>query len=571
MPLLRNRKIDLLLAAALSVIGLLGASALVWAGVGHVDTRITDNSFNDWEPQISGNNVVWSGNTGEIYFYNGSTTSALTANSFVEFNPQISGNKAVWAGNGGPASSKEIYLYNGSTVTTLTVNSYNDVSPQISGNNIVWEGWNGPGGTPEIYLLDGADTTALTANAWFDENPQISGNNIVWQGAGGPAGTNEIYFYNGTSSTVTTLTANGLDDVDPQISGNNAVWYGTENTSWTSGIYFYNGTSSTVTTLTAGSYAYAPQISGNNVVWQDDNGPGNTSEIYFYNGSTTMALTNNSFDDDAPQISGNKVVWYGGDWTTGGREIYFFNGSTVTTITANSYNDVNPQIYGDTIVWQGAAGPGDSYEIFKAQIDEGLPSDPVVTGAWPAKDVWTNNNVVLVNFSGAADASTGVDGFSIEWSGSPSTVADAVKDREESAGSALSPALADGDRWFHLRTRDNAGNWTSTIHYGPFKIDAAKPTGSVKSPAKVKTAAKTARVRVSWSGSDSGSGVKTYDVGYRIGKRGRWKSWKTGATALRARFTAKTGKIYYFRARAKDAAGNTGAWSLVRRTVVRAL
>jgi beta-lactam-binding protein with PASTA domain len=33
-----------------------------------------------------------------------------------------------------------------------------------------------------------------------------------------------------------------------------------------------------------------------------------------------------------------------------------------------------------------------------------------------------------------------------------------------------SPALSNGSWYFHLRTRDNAGNWTATRHLGPFVI-----------------------------------------------------------------------------------------------------
>ena len=44
-----------------------------------------------------------------------------------------------------------------------------------------------------------------------------------------------------------------------------------------------------------------------------------------------------------------------------------------------------------------------------------------------------------------------------------------------------SPALADGSHYFHLRTRDNAGNWTSTVHLGPFVIDADPPETSIDS------------------------------------------------------------------------------------------
>ena len=91
--------------------------------------------------QISGNNVVWSwydsdSNDHEIYFWNGSTTTQVTNNSTYDYEPQISGNNVVWYGYDG--NDHEIYFWNGSTTTQVTNNSTEDYEPQISGNNVVW-------------------------------------------------------------------------------------------------------------------------------------------------------------------------------------------------------------------------------------------------------------------------------------------------------------------------------------------------------------------------------------------------------------------------------------------------
>ena len=44
--------------------------------------------------------------------------------------------------------------------------------------------------------------------------------------------------------------------------------------------------------------------------------------------------------------------------------------------------------------------------------------------------------------------------------------------------------LSEGDNWFHLRTRDGAGNWTTdTLHLGPFKVDTVLPTVVISMPA----------------------------------------------------------------------------------------
>lgn len=63
---------------------------------------------------------------------------------------------------------------------------------------------------------------------------------------------------------------------------------------------------------------------------------------------------------------------------------------------------------------------------------------------------------------------------------------------------------------------------------------------------------------VSWSGKDEdgGSGLINYDVQYRVVGEADWRDWLLNTTATSARFQGENGKIYLFRTRARDAAGN---------------
>jgi hypothetical protein len=78
-----------------------------------------------------------------------------------------------------------------------------------------------------------------------------------------------------------------------------------------------------------------------------------------------------------------------------------------------------------------------------------------------------------MTWSGAFDYGSGIDGFSFLWDHAAATIPDTIKDAEESTGQATSPPLAPGTYWFHLRTRDNAGNWTQGTHVGPYVIAPA--------------------------------------------------------------------------------------------------
>jgi hypothetical protein len=72
---------------------------------------------------------------------------------------------------------------------------------------------------------------------------------------------------------------------------------------------------------------------------------------------------------------------------------------------------------------------------------------------------------------------------------------------------------------------------------------------------------------VSWVGSDSTSGIATYGVQYRVGAGGTWTTWQAGTSETSATFgpdspvTVEQKQIYYFRARARDRAGNTGEYA----------
>jgi len=67
-------------------------------------------------------------------------------------------------------------------------------------------------------------------------------------------------------------------------------------------------------------------------------------------------------------------------------------------------------------------------------------------------------------------------------------------------------------------------------------------------------------IDVSWSGSDSHSGVWFYDVQVRDGAGGAWTNWQSTTTLTSAQFAGEFGHTYYFRVRATDRIGNRAAW-----------
>ena len=105
------------------------------------------------------------------------------------------------------------------------------------------------------------------------------------------------------------------------------------------------------------------------------------------------------------------------------------------------------------------------------------PSDPAPVSTSHNTGVPSTKLSVVVTWAGASDYGSGVDGYSLAWDGVATTVPDTVKDVEETVATATSPVfLAGHSYWFHLRTSDNAGNWSAGVHLGPFVI-ANSPGG----------------------------------------------------------------------------------------------
>ncbi|MFC1799646.1 hypothetical protein ACFL2Z_01885 [Candidatus Eisenbacteria bacterium] len=83
-------------------------------------------------------------------------------------------------------------------------------------------------------------------------------------------------------------------------------------------------------------------------------------------------------------------------------------------------------------------------------------------------------------------------------------------------------------------------------------VDVTPPSSAVNAlPAEVTSVP----FSISWSGTDSGSGIKHYDVQSRDGD-GQWAEWLMATSFTTSDFTGEDGHTYHFRCRAMDNAGN---------------
>jgi len=98
-------------------------------------------------------------------------------------------------------------------------------------------------------------------------------------------------------------------------------------------------------------------------------------------------------------------------------------------------------------------------------------------------DEYDNDTTIDVSWTAAADATSGLHGYSYQWSGVATTVPDTTEDIDSSVTGATSNALTDGTWYFHIRARDStvtiggvdSPHWGDVEHDGPFYIDTVAP------------------------------------------------------------------------------------------------
>ena len=180
-------------------------------------------------------------------------------------------------------------------------------------------------------------------------------------------------------------------------------------------------------------------------------------------------------------------------------------------------------LFDDRTLFGGLHGWAVELEVFAPPPpDLAPPTDPTsVASTTHAPSAWSNLREITVEWSGAADTGgSGLAGYSVLFDTNPATLPDQTVDVAHAADphSATSSELADGqEHYFHLRTCDQAANCSSTVHLGPFWIDATDPVdpgGLVSTSHEVGVPASLNLLTLSWTaGSDALSGVDGYAWG----------------------------------------------------------
>ncbi|MEO8196995.1 MAG: beta-propeller fold lactonase family protein [Thermoanaerobaculia bacterium] len=110
-------------------------------------------------------------------------------------------------------------------------------------------------------------------------------------------------------------------------------------------------------------------------------------------------------------------------------------------------------------------------------IDSTVPVNPlaILSTSHVLAPALNTDRTIDMSWSVASDNLSGVDGYSFYFDNLAAATCDQVKDAEETTLATTSATLDDGSWYFHLCTRDNAGNWSASATAGPYIIEAAPP------------------------------------------------------------------------------------------------
>jgi subtilisin family serine protease len=186
------------------------------------------------------------------------------------------------------------------------------------------------------------------------------------------------------------------------------------------------------------------------------------------------------------------------------------------------------------------------------------PTGLTAQSSSPSFNAWSNGNTATASWGGATDTA-GIDGYSFAWSPDATFSPDETKEVEENV-TTTSATLPDGRLWFHVRARDNSGNWGDPVHLGPFQVDTFAPVRpTLSSPSHRAGAASADRtVQINWiTLGDSLSGLDGYSFAW--GRQSLFTVDQTkDAEESATRTVSQTLSVgtWWFGIRARDNAGN---------------
>ena len=163
--------------------------------------------------RMNGGRAVWTdvvGGDTEIFLFTGTTVLQLTNNDYDDEEPQVRGSHVVWTGFPDDPAEGEIFHYDGATTERVTDDALNDFDPRVSlGTDGVTIAWVKDEGANEVWMFDGCESARVSIDdATDDDSVELDENQVAWVRGSGTG--SEIW-----TATVTCDVACGNGEVEP--------------------------------------------------------------------------------------------------------------------------------------------------------------------------------------------------------------------------------------------------------------------------------------------------------------------------------------------------------------------
>lgn len=477
----------------------------------------------------------------------------------------LTNGRVCGSGGGGPAG--KIFKYDGAGWAEETVGSPPLYFFGISMTDDAVRGWaasSGPGGSTVggIFKYDYAgadwetDTVTGTPPTYFQGISMVDSTH-GWAAGGRSAG--KIFKYNGTDWAEEILTGTppsiflGISMVD-------------ETHGWVcGGSRTYPDAAETIYRYFSSTNIYSPETVTATTPTL------NASDLSDFDGWDRVVITASGTDGGTLTIQ-PQYQYTGSDWTGYGTCI-------ITTTGANPISLSTIPVLGDggdklrfVISMTSDYGTERCFDVDNLAVYWKTPATPAPAASISCP-LYANTSAFPVSWSGGGEVNRFNVDFKIDSAGAWTRWLSGVSYATKNFGEGGSPVtLADGNRYyFRVQGYSSGGSgessgWNEAAN--STLADFAAPTTQVVTPAR----SNALEFPVVWAGSDSGSGVASYDVQYKTGPAGSWSDWYGLTALITATFgagsgsgtgtpiTTQDGKTYYFRTRARDNAGNLESW-----------
>lgn len=249
----------------------------------------------------------------DIYLYDIPTgvETRITTTPYDEVEPDIWGDLIVWQVYGWDDDSSEIHLFNLSSRedTCITHDFINQVKPRIWGERIVWQEFDEWDTEMGVILYDIPSQTMQTLGSILARSPSIWEDRVIWEDSDDGADY-DIFLYNITSGHQIRIAADPSPVYPSSIWDDRIVWQDHRNGA--PQIYLYNVTTGTEMVVTNIDHPQEnPAVSGDYIAFTIRKG--NDKDIYLVcpgtlqEGTITQDTTGSAKFN--PGIWGDRIIW----------------------------------------------------------------------------------------------------------------------------------------------------------------------------------------------------------------------------------------------------------------------